>query len=141
MIESVINYGAVVVAAIATYVLGFLWHGPLFGEIWMKWSGISQKEVEELKKKGLAGMWKSMLGALFIAGIMSYIMAHFVDYTGATTVFEGMQTGFWIWLGFVVTVQLNSVLWEKKPFKLYVLNTGYQFVSLLMMGAILAAWM
>ena len=141
MIQPVINYGAVVVAALATFVLGFLWHGPLFGKQWLAWSGISEKEVAEAKKKGMGCMWKSMVGAMFSALLMSYIMAHFVDYLEATTVSAGMQAGFWIWLGFVATVQLNTVLWEKKPFKLYALNTGYQLVSLLIIGAILAVWM
>lgn len=138
MIQATINYMAVGVATLATFALGFLWHGPLFGKLWLQLNKISQKEMEEAKKKGMAGMWKSMVGALLIAAIMSYVMAHFVDYLQATTAAAGMQVGFWTWLGFVATVQLNGVLWEKKPFKLYVLNTSYQLVSLLMMGAIVA---
>ena len=137
MIQPTINYLAVVVAAIATFVLGFLWHGPLFGKLWLQWSGFTQKQIDESKKKG---MCKTMVVAFLTTLVMAYVLAHFVDYLEATTVTAGMTTGFWLWLGFVGTVQLNSVLWEQKPFKLYALNTGYQLVSLLMMGTILAVW-
>jgi hypothetical protein len=37
-------------------------------------------------------------------------------------------------------VQLTAVLFAKQPFKLYAINTGYQLVCYLAMGAILAVW-
>jgi len=40
----------------------------------------------------------------------------------------------------VSTVQLTDALFNKKPFKLYAINTGYQLVCYLVMGTILAAW-
>jgi hypothetical protein len=52
----------------------------------------------------------------------------------------GMKIGFAIWLGFVATVQLTEVLFAKKPAKLFLINTGYQMVCYLAMGAILAVW-
>ena len=45
-----------------------------------------------------------------------------------------------VWLGFVTTVQLTGALFGKQPTKLYLINTGYQFVCYLTMGAILAKW-
>ncbi len=41
---------------------------------------------------------------------------------------------------FVATVTLGSVLYEKRSFSLYALNNGYQLVSLVVMGAVLAVW-
>jgi hypothetical protein len=53
-----INYLAVLVAALVSMVIGGLWYSPLlFGNIWMKLSGITQKDVEKAKKQG---MMKSM---------------------------------------------------------------------------------
>lgn len=50
------------------------------------------------------------------------------------------MVGFWNWLGFVAPVTLGGVLWEGKPWKLWGLNNGYQLLSLLVMGVILALW-
>lgn len=41
---------------------------------------------------------------------------------------------------FIAPVTLGVVLWEGKPWKLWVLNNGYQLLSLLVMGVILAIW-
>jgi hypothetical protein len=45
-----------------------------------------------------------------------------------------------VWLGFVATVQLTGALFTKQSMKLFAINTGYQLVCYLAMGAILGAW-
>lgn len=132
-----VNLVAVVVAAVASMVLGFLWFGPLFGKPWMKRMGFTQKDVDRQKRKGMATTYfMGFIGAL----VTSYVLAHFVFYTGSVDAVSGAVTGFWIWLGFVATVLLGMVLWEGKPLALYFLNAGYYLVNLAVMGAILAAW-
>lgn len=134
-----INLAAVFGAAIASMVLGFLWYGPLFGKQWMSlmgWKKLSKAQMDKMKEAGKKSYALAFIGAL----VMSYVLAHFVDYTGAVTAVEGAQTGFWVWLGFVATVMLGMVLWEGKPWKLYYLNAAYQLVSLLVMGVLLAIW-
>jgi hypothetical protein len=51
-----------------------------------------------------------------------------------------MEIGLAVWLGIVTTVQLTNALFSRQPFKLYLINTGYQAVCYLAMGAILGAW-
>jgi hypothetical protein len=72
--------------------------------------------------------------------VLTYILAHFVQYTKATNLTGGLQTGFWLWLGFVVTTQLATVIFEGRKPGLYLLNIGYQFVACLAAGALLAIW-
>ena len=133
-----VNYLAVLVAAIASFLLGWLWHSPmLFGKMWMKLSNMDKKKIDAAKKKGM-GM---PLFLQFVATVlMSYILAHFVSYTGAKTIVDGAILGIWVWLGFVATVMIGSVLWEGKPVKLFLINAGHVLVSLVVMGAILAVW-
>ncbi|MBS3080042.1 DUF1761 domain-containing protein [Candidatus Pacearchaeota archaeon] len=136
-IEVSINYLAVLVAAIISMILGALWYSPLlFGNAWMKSAGLT-KEFMEKHKKGMS--WRylfAFLGSL----LMAYVLAHFVDYTGSTTFLLGMTNGFWIWLGFFVPVLLGSILWEGKKLVFYFINITYHFISLLIMGGILAVW-
>ena len=134
MQEAVISYVAVLVAAIANMVLGSLWFGPLFGKIWMKWSDITSAKLEQMKKQG---MGKTYTVGFIASLIMSYVLAHFVDYVEATTLVAAVQLAFWVWLGFIATVQIGGVLWEGKPVKLFALTTTYQLVSLVVMAIIL----
>ena len=81
-----------------------------------------------------------MFFGLVFALLTAYVLSWFVSALGAGTVSGGMIVGFWAWLGFFVTTQAGSVLWEGKPWKLYFLNIAYSLVNLLVMGAILGAW-
>lgn len=81
-----------------------------------------------------------MIVALFSILVMVFVLATFIDLTRTTTAMDAIQLGFWIWLGFIATVQLGIVLWESKPFKLFLLNTLHYLVILIVMSLILALW-
>ena len=132
-----INYLAVLVSAAAGFVIGALWYSVLFGKVWMKLSGMDSKKIGKEKKKGMV---KSYAAGFAVLVVMAFVLAHFVDMAEAATVLEGAQAGFWAWLGFVATVMLNKVLWEGKPFKLYLLDASHYLVVLLVMGSVLAVW-
>ena len=137
MAQPVINFVAVVAAAVASIVLGFLWYGPLFGKQWIALMNFDKKKMSEMKNKGMGKTYAIMIiGTL----VTSYVLAHFVDYLDATTVAGALTAAFWIWLGFVATVILGGVLWEGKPWKLYFLNAAYYLVNLAVMAVILAVW-
>lgn len=137
-----INYLAVLVAAVASMVVGFLWYGPIFGKKWMALSGITRTDIDKSKDKG---MGKSYLLAFIGALLTAYTLYYFIFF--ANTYFDkwgamaGMASGFWAWLGFVVPLTLGSVLWEGKSWKLWTLNNSYHLINLLLFGAILSSWM
>ncbi|HIJ11979.1 TPA: DUF1761 domain-containing protein [Candidatus Woesearchaeota archaeon] len=126
-----VNYGAVLVAAVAYFILGWVWYGPLFGKQWMKLQGMDPKKVD---KSGMGGK----LAAAFVANlVLAYVLAQYVL---VGNIGNGLITGFWLWLGFVATFSLSSVLWEKKPFTLYLLNNAHNLLGILIMAAILVSW-
>lgn len=135
-----INFLAVFVAAIASMVLGFLWYSPiLFAGPWMRLMGVDPNDKAKLAEmqKGAAKLY----GLSFVASVVSAIaLAKFIDITSVVTILYGMKVGFAVWLGFVATVQLTGALFSKQPAKLFLINTGYQLVCYLAMGAILAKW-
>ncbi len=138
MPTTVVSPVAVLVAAVVTMVIGGLWYSPiLFGKQWIRLSGMSMEKVQSAKQRGMAVSYALMfVGAL----VMSYILAHVVWFTHATTFGTGMQMGFWMWFGFISPVLLGPVLWEGKSLGLYVLNSAYYLVVIMVMGVILALW-
>ncbi|HEV8354529.1 MAG TPA: DUF1761 domain-containing protein [bacterium] len=124
----------VIVAAVAQMVLGFIWYGPLFGKTW---AGLMKMDTTQADRSALTRIYAwSFVGSL----VTAFVLDQFVRWTGATTAAAGATIGFWAWLGFVATVTAASVLYERRPTALYLLNNGYQLASLLVMGAILGAW-
>jgi hypothetical protein len=135
-----INFWAVLACAIATMVLGFLWYSPiLFANPWMRLMGFDPNDKVKLAEmqKGAGKMY----ALSFVASIVSaVVLAKIIALTSVITIPYGMKVGFAAWLGFVTTVQLTGALFSKQPGKLYLINTGYQLVCFLAMGAILAVW-
>lgn len=133
-----INYVAILVAAVANMAIGMFWYSPAgFGKQWMALTGMKMpqtpKEAALFKQKATTAMVGSFVASL----IMAYVLAHFVSYLGLDGLYEGLQLGFWIWLGFVGSVTLSDHLYSDSPMPLYYLNTGYRLASFLCMGAIL----
>ena len=127
-----VNYLAVLVAGIAAMVLGYLWYGPLFGKIWMK--------INKIKKQKKKSMTKEYLMAFIKTLIMAYVLAIFIELTGAALLAGGLIIGFWVWLGFLATVTFSSVIWGKRPFKSWLLDNSFNLLSVLLMAGILVLW-
>ena len=132
-----INYLAVIVAAIVHFIIGGLWYGLIFGNKFIELSGWTPAQLEKIAAES---HWSQYAIAFVCSLVLVYILAHFVQYTGAKGVADGMQTAFWLWLGFVATTQLATVIFEQRRLGLYVLNVGYQLVASLICGAILVVW-
>ncbi len=132
-----INYPAVIVAAIIHFMIGGLWYGAIFGNLFLRIIGWTPEQQEQIVSQT---NWTVYLMAFVCSFVLAYILAHFVQYTKATNALDGMQTGFWLWLGFVATTQLPTVIFEQRKLGLYLLNVGYQLVACLICGAVLAVW-
>jgi len=132
-----IDYVAVLVAALVPIVVGFIWHGPLFGREWARLSGVSEDSMKDLPVYTYPIM---ILGALLMSFVLSHNLIFASAYLNMSGMAAGLQAGFWTWLGFVAPVTVGVVLWEGKPWKLWVINSSYYLVGLCVMGVILALW-
>ncbi len=135
-----INLWSVLAAAVAAMVVGFLWYSPLlFARPWMVLMGYDPEDKAKLAEMQ-QGAGK-MYSLSFVASLVSAaVLAKIIAITTVNSALYGMKVGFAVWLGFVATVQLTGVLFARQPTKLYLINTGYQLVCYLVMGAILAVW-
>jgi hypothetical protein len=135
-----LNWLAILVAAISTMVVGFLWYSPLlFAKPWMREMGYDPNDkakTDEMKKT--AG---PAYAGSFVAGLLSaFTLALILHGLRAEDLHFGIMASFHIWLGFVATVQFTSALFTKQSMKLFAINTGYQLVCYLVMGSILTVW-
>ncbi len=134
-----INYPAVLVAALAQVFLAFIWYGPLFGKKWASLQGVDMT-VKPSTRLMARNMTISTIGSL----LMSWTLAHALVFANAFFHSGGPATGamggWFNWLGFIAPVTIGPVLWEGKPWLLWIITSGYYFVSLVLMGIILASW-
>lgn len=134
-----VNYLAVVLAGVASMVSGFLWYSPmLFGKPWMRLSGYTAENLKKAQKE--MGKWYglSFLVSLVTAYVLSHVMTLSESFFGYSRLSTGLTTAFWMWLGFMMPVQLTGEIFGDKKWKLFAINTGYQLVSLVLMAVVLA---
>ena len=130
----IVNVGTVevVLATVISCILGMIWYAPqVFGNTWAKLAGVKMDMKD--KSKGM----KSMAGMLIASLVTAYVFAHIMGFAQVANVTDALLTAFWVWLGFVATIGLNMVFFEGKPVKLYLINVGYQLVSLILMSLVI----
>lgn len=128
-----INYLAVIVAAIAHWIMGAVWYG-LFSSKFialMEWDAAKMQQVQNENHA------KGYVIAFLTSLVLVFVLALFVQYAGSV---GGVKTAFLLWLGFVATTQLGSVIFEGRKPGLYLLNVGYHLVAGIVAGAIIGAW-
>lgn len=131
-----INYLAVGVAGVLYWILGAVWYG-LFSQRFVALMRWTPEDLARIQAQGSA----RELALAFVASMLTaYVLAHFVRYVGARSAAGGALTGLWVFVGFVLTTNLATVIFEGRPAGLYLINMGYNLVALLLMGALLAVW-
>ncbi|MBT3721238.1 DUF1761 domain-containing protein [archaeon] len=129
------NYLAIFVCAILSFVIGMFWYSPvLFGDAWRKHVGLTSKDFKKAKK----GLMKSMIIGFSSGLIMMFVLSYFIDMFVTTSFAAGSIIGIITWAGFLATSMTGIVSWENKPWELYFINTGYYLVVLAVTGGILA---
>jgi len=128
-----INWLAVFVSALSTFLIGGLWYSPvLFARPWMALNGFTE---EDLRK---ANMAKIFGGSFVLSLIIATNLAFFLG-KEATLAF-GVAAGIAAGLGWVTMSMAIIYLFERRPMKLLLINGGYNVVAYGVMGAILGAW-
>jgi hypothetical protein len=134
-----INYLAVLASAIASMIIGAIWYGPLFGKMFsheMGFEKLTPEEREPLKKKMGISYGLQFIGSLVMFFVLDwYVVTSF--HTGLTS---GLGNAFGVWIGFVVPLALSNTIWGGK-WKLFWLNIGCMFVTLMAAGLIMGLWM
>ena len=135
-----LNVWAVLAAGAATMLIGFVWYSPLlFARPWMLAMGYDPEDKKKLDemRKGAARMYAiTLLGSLLAAFVLGKICYHLT----IDSALYGMKIAIAVWAAFVLTVQLTDQMFGHRPFKLFLINTGYQLASYVVMGAILGKW-
>ncbi|WP_319531561.1 DUF1761 domain-containing protein [uncultured Cohaesibacter sp.] len=127
---------AALAAALAGFAVGAIWYMAL-GKQWMRAAGLTEQDI-----KGESG--RPSTTPFIIAAIANLVMATMLFgilvHVGDPTVRRGMLSGLFIWIGFVATTCSVNYAYQKKPFRLTLIDAGHWLVNLMVQGAILGAF-
>ncbi len=132
-----VNYLAVLVAAIAVFVLGWLWYSPLlFYKPWMRARGMDPA-VAMAGAKMPAG---KLVIELVRCIVLAYVIARFVALLGISSWMGAVHFGVFLWIGFPVILLTGSVLWDNVPLKVAAIHAGDWLVKMLAIPIIVSLW-
>lgn len=156
------NFLALIVAALSTLVVGFIWYNPkVFGSIWMKETGLTEESMKGANMPLMFGI--SLLYAFLISIILQMLTIHqfgalgmiggdatkalpsyaafMTDYGTAFRTFKhGALHGFMTGLFLALPVIGTNALYERRSFKYTLVTGGFWIVCFMIMGGIICAW-
>jgi hypothetical protein len=129
------NYGAILVAAIACFLLEAVWY-TLFQQSWLSGTGRTR---EWLMATGVnPGL---QYGTAFVsAALMATAISCVTQLTGPQTAMRGVKSGALLWAGFVLTTWSTEYVFEVRPLSLLGINAGFWLFGMILMGAIVGGW-
>ena len=132
-----INFLAVLVGGLLAFAFGALWYSPvLFSKAWQKEVGMTE---DDLKGANMVQIFGTSLVLMLIMslGLSFTLRGHEM---GDIDLKTGMLHGLYIGLMFVATSVGINILYQRKSFKLFLIDAGYQVIMLVIMGAVIGAW-
>ncbi len=128
-----LNWFAIIVSAVSTFVLGGLWYSPiLFARRWMKETGITEESTKNANMTRIFGI------GFLLSLVASFFLAMFIGADAGGV--SGAMAGFMAGLGWVFTFMGISYLFESRTLVHFLINSIYSIISLTVMGFIIGIW-
>jgi hypothetical protein len=138
---TLIHPWAVLVAAIAAYLVGWAWYSPI---LWQKPWMAARGATAEDSKAGMKEMPKVMFYGFLNTLAEVFAIAVFLALIGPTTLVGSLQVALLLCFGFVVTVKFNDLLytahpphWGRRAQMLFLIDAGYQVALFVVAAAII----
>jgi len=136
MNNSKTNHLAVIVSAVAYFMLGGLWFGLVFANAWMQAVG---KTMEELQRTTMPEGVLYTLAFIF-ALVLSYTLNWLLNRSGKQGANEGVKLAIGLWIGIVATTIGPIFMFSGSSLRLFILDAGYPLVAMVVSGAIIGGW-
>ncbi|MCR2834742.1 DUF1761 domain-containing protein [Parerythrobacter lacustris] len=128
---SAVNWIGVVVAALAGFLVGGIWYGPVMGKRWMGAVGLSEEQIKQGNMAAIYG------GAFAFSLLASWTLAHtFATYGQDLSVAVKVLTAFGVALGFIVPAIGTNYLFSQKSKALFFIDASYWLLFYIAMGLV-----
>ncbi|NMR26072.1 MULTISPECIES: DUF1761 domain-containing protein [Pseudoalteromonas] len=130
---SQLNILAILLAALSAFMLGGIWYSPLlFQRTWMEGCGLTELDLKDSDPKWIFG------GSFVLSLIMAFSLSLFIG--PHPTLGVAVGAGFAIGICWVSSSFGMSYIFEQRPLKLFLVNSGYHVLQFTLMGLVLGMW-
>lgn len=133
---SQINVWAVLVAAVASFMIGGVWYGAVFAKPWVALNRHSEDDIKAMQKKQGRNFGIFFVGDVIMAAVIAVLVANI----GISSAVGGLVLGLLLWLGIRATISASKNAANNKPMGAFLIDTGHELACLAVMGVIIGAW-
>ncbi len=123
---------AVLVSAIAQWVLGIVWYGAIFRKSWQALVGLA----EGTKPRSMVF---SLITSCVACLLLSFVLVHLEVWAGTIAFSGGVKIGVICWAGFIAPPLFTQHIYENRRANLFAINAAYWLLAMALGGGILAA--
>jgi len=135
----VLNYLAILLAAIASFAFGAAWYGAL-AKPWLAARGAAEEPAMARLGPLPVPYLIAFVAELVMAWMLAGILLHLEQGGLAAGVRNGLISAAFLWLGFVATTLLVNHSFQGAKMALTVIDGGHWLGVMLIQGAILGWW-
>ena len=131
------SWAAVLLATIAFYMVGFVWYGFLFQDLWLASSGMTEEQTMVIaeNKGAMMFVWGLLLTLAQALGLLWVL-----NLAGAKRLAASLKTAFWLFVMIAAPLLAYTCLYGTYPLEGILMDYGHILLGWLAMGAIYAAF-
>lgn len=128
-----INYWAVVVAALAAFLMSSLYYSPLLlGNVW--------RAVDPNSAPGTTPSIGTVLGEIVRTFAITFVIARLIALLGSRDWKDAVRLALWLWFGFSAMMWVGAIMWEKTPWQVAAIHSGDWLLKTILIAVIVGAW-
>jgi hypothetical protein len=132
-----INFLAVLVAAIAAFLIGGAWYSALFRKPWIASRGYSDEQIKQMQKRHPPAAFFSIMFICYL--VVALVMAAMMSIFGIRGGAHGALLGVLIWI-IAAAIAMTGHITSTVRLSGYFIDVSYQLVYLVLIGWIIGAW-
>lgn len=134
MLEFQVHWPMLLAAALLRQAMGLAWYSPLlFGGRWGALCGVPQAEMRRR-------LWRVLPLEILAGFVIAFVLEQVLNLAGAIDWVMGLVVGVLLWLGFSAAATPNQVLYARRPWRLWLIDSLFCLASFTAMSVLLATW-
>jgi hypothetical protein len=126
-----LNYWAILLAALSSFMLGGVWYSPLlFGKTWLEGCGLTDLDLKNSDPKLVYGL------AFVLSLISAFVLAFLLG--PDPEILSALIIGSFVGVGLAASSLGISYIFEQRPLSLFLVNGGYHTFQFILMAVILS---
>ncbi len=130
-----LNYGAILLSAVAAFALSFVWYSAL-AEPMLRMHPVSPATAADMVRPPVAKMLAEIARSLILASVLAWLVGRL----GVSTWTSAVWLAVLLWVGFPFVLWAGAIMWENVPLELAAIHAGDWLLKLVLISVIVGVW-